>query len=262
MVSSRGVIAMLDVMHAKFERVAGGIYAISVWDPPPWKVYTNCYMVMSSDGRLVMIDAGRTGYAPFLAEALAKLSKEPGDISAVVATHNHADHVGASVMVPSAARYIHPEDWRGLPPDLKVHFMPTLPENGRLAGLDFIHLGWHTPGSVAVFHRPTGTLFCGDHLGFFHLPAEGLAGRGRELRERACKRVWQWASDPVERLEDRLDRWLDGIRRLQAYPVTALCPGHGGVLVGDIPEFFSELIRAGSSEPAGERLPDDGTKFL
>lgn len=159
-----------------------------------------------------------------------------------MATHCHQDHTGGALEFPTAERYIHAADLGQLPPDLCDTFAPVA-EN-RLPNLESVHLGWHTPGSIALFHRTSGTLFCGDHLGFYHLPPEGVVGFGKEIRERARQRVKQWAADPGERHADRLDQWVDGLRALRAYPTRALCPGHGGVLVGAIPEFLNRLIEA------------------
>jgi glyoxylase-like metal-dependent hydrolase (beta-lactamase superfamily II) len=236
---------VLDVLHARLERVTEGIHALAVWEPPPLKIFTSHFYVDLPDGGLVLIDAGRANHVPFMQDALAQLGKSPADVRAILATHHHADHVGGSALFPGAAKLIHPDDWNLLPEGLKPAYTPGFDHPALGAAFEVIHLGWHTPGSVAVFHRPTGVLFAGDHLGFYNLPAEGFVGYGQPVRQRACQRVVQWREDPKEREEDRLDLFVAGVRRLAQLPATALCVGHGGVLVGDIPQFLVDLAAAG-----------------
>jgi glyoxylase-like metal-dependent hydrolase (beta-lactamase superfamily II) len=53
----------------------------------------NCYLVVSPDG-LTLIDAGLPGTWRVLEDALRSLGATTSDISAVVLTHGHFDHVG------------------------------------------------------------------------------------------------------------------------------------------------------------------------
>lgn len=55
----------------------------------------NCYLIVSPDG-LTLIDAGLPGMWRTLLRALNSLDATPADLSAVVLTHGHFDHVGLS----------------------------------------------------------------------------------------------------------------------------------------------------------------------
>lgn len=222
------------------------MFVISVWEPPPWKIFTNCYVILQYDGGVVFIDAGRANHAPLLTEALHPLDKHFDDVRLVIATHNHQDHVGCSPLMTRAIRLVHPLDYLGLPAEVRPLFTQDLKDLP--PDFQYIHLGWHTPGSIALLHRPTGILFCGDHLGFYHRPDEGVVGFGQEIRRRACLCVSEWAANSEERHKDRFDLWLEGVRLLQSYPISALCPGHGGVLDGGISDFLQELVNAGGYE--------------
>jgi glyoxylase-like metal-dependent hydrolase (beta-lactamase superfamily II) len=58
--------------------------------------YVNCYLVEDDDGRLTVVDAGLPAFWPLLGQALRELGRRPGDITALVLTHAHFDHVGVA----------------------------------------------------------------------------------------------------------------------------------------------------------------------
>lgn len=172
---------------------------------------TNCYLVSDENGVTAVIDPG---YEP---EAiLARAAQEQLQITAILLTHGHFDHVGGVKAVADAARcpvWMNGKDC-ALPPSIT---------NGTLYYTDFYREGTvvrvgrmtftvletpgHTPGSVCL--RCENTLFSGDTLfaggcGRTDLPG----GSAAELRE--------------------------SLRRLAAIPENlTVLPGHGGATTLD-----------------------------
>ena len=56
--------------------------------------YTNWYLVDGGDGRLTVVDAGVPVSWGSLLEALTRLGRSRDDVTAVVLTHAHFDHIG------------------------------------------------------------------------------------------------------------------------------------------------------------------------
>jgi glyoxylase-like metal-dependent hydrolase (beta-lactamase superfamily II) len=140
------------------------------------------YLVRGTNDRLVLIDAGggpeytvpagrgrvtQTGRLP---QSLRAAGRDPEEVSDVVFTHLHLDHVGwasrhARPFFPNATYWCHQHDWdyflpaTGPAPQLPV---PSLLEPVRdqlrtwtgstttLAGLELWHTPGHTPGSSIV----------------------------------------------------------------------------------------------------------------
>ena len=71
---------------SRVEIVAEGVYRLK-------KAAVNCYLIVDDDG-IVLVDGGLPGTWSRLAAALRTVGATPYDISAVVLTHGHFDHVG------------------------------------------------------------------------------------------------------------------------------------------------------------------------
>ncbi|SFN39602.1 MBL fold metallo-hydrolase [Mycetocola miduiensis] len=55
--------------------------------------YTNCYLV-EHEGAVTLVDAAFPSTWPHLLSALSEIGRSPSDVSALVLTHAHFDHVG------------------------------------------------------------------------------------------------------------------------------------------------------------------------
>ncbi|MBI3975981.1 MAG: MBL fold metallo-hydrolase, partial [Armatimonadetes bacterium] len=167
----------------KFDQVVEGVYALAVWDAS-WNSYNNCYIVIGTRD-LVLVDTGKLEHLDTLVQALFGFGRNPEDVTTILLTHGHHDHVGGSVAFPRAAKFIHAADWPLLSREVQSGFAASLPDDGRTLEFECLLLGQHTTGSVAFFHPTTKTLFSGDHICFFGAPLlpEGLVGRGAEQRE-------------------------------------------------------------------------------
>lgn len=195
----------------------------------------NMYLLDSGD-RLALIDTGFPGSEGVVLDAIGALGRQPEQLSDIILTHAHYDHVGSAaalVAATGATIWMHPLDaplaeagGGGRPasaaPGLlaallfRMYAKPgrttatvqvdklvdegdTIPAAG---GLEVHHIPGHCAGQIALLHRDTGTLFVAD-------AAMNVIGLG----------------DPIG-FEDRaLGRASQ--RKLAALDFTTACFGHG-----------------------------------
>lgn len=131
--------------------------------------------------RRVLIDAGPPAYIPLIHEGLAAHGLDTGDITDVVVTHLHWDHVGNFTMYPNATTWVGEEElaWAATQP-AGTKFIPDLHiqellrrregvermRDGQefLPGVTAIASPGHTPGHLA-FHVEAAErshVFAGD----------------------------------------------------------------------------------------------------
>ncbi|MCR2763103.1 MBL fold metallo-hydrolase [Microbacterium sp. zg.B48] len=106
---------------SRVEVVADGVYRLE-------KAAVNCYLIVADDG-IVLVDGGLPGSWSRLTAALRNVGATPFDISAVVLTHGHFDHVGMCDRLSwenRVASHIHPDDQ-----DLARHPYRYAHENAR-----------------------------------------------------------------------------------------------------------------------------------
>ena len=224
-------------MNFLIEKVNEQIYVMAVWDAE-WKTYTNAYLIEEESG-MTVVDSCKEEHLVFLQDALDKIGKTPDDVKLMLFTHSHEDHVGGESLFTKARKVIHADET--LPPGSSIS--GELLDKGTIGDYDYTRVGYHSPGSVIIFHRPTRTLFTGDFLCFFGDPLskEGLlVSKGDDLRQ-----AW------IEYLQDggvasaNLPQFLHGLRIMKDYDPAVMCTGHGGVLRGDLDVFLEELIVIG-----------------
>jgi glyoxylase-like metal-dependent hydrolase (beta-lactamase superfamily II) len=144
-------------------------------------------------GRMVLIDAGAgpdhsSLPAGHLLESLASLGVRPDEISDVIFTHLHADHIGWAstsgvVVFPNATYRCHGDDWEyfiGRDQKVSAKLLPIADRfemwDGAAAlfpGLDLLPAPGHTPGSTVIVLSAgeRRALLLGDVI---HCPAELL----------------------------------------------------------------------------------------
>src|SRR5262249_27964219 len=145
--------------------------------------------------RVVLVDAGlgpmnREGYqAGRLLASLAEVGVEPDEVTDVLLTHLHFDHVGwvtqkGAIVFPTATYRCHADDWQHFvaSPDAEAGAAPKLsPLDPRLEpfagdcsiapGIDVRTAPGHTPGSaiVVISSGPARAMLIGDVV---HCPIE------------------------------------------------------------------------------------------
>jgi glyoxylase-like metal-dependent hydrolase (beta-lactamase superfamily II) len=149
----------------------------------------NAYIIVRKG--LVVIDTGIPGSGKKIISYIRDtLHREPSEITTVILTHFHTDHIGGIKALKEAApglkTAIHEADagyvagtiplprypgLRGLAVGLFSLLMPSifppdilLKDGDRIEGLTCIHLPGHTPGSIGLLDEESKTLFAGDLL--------------------------------------------------------------------------------------------------
>jgi glyoxylase-like metal-dependent hydrolase (beta-lactamase superfamily II) len=156
----------------------------------------NGVLLEGDDGELVLIDAGFPNHETAVFDALSTLGRRPEDLSHIVFTHAHPDHIGSAAAIvkrTGAKTWMHPLDapiaenggpfrpmkpsprpvqrilfrifWRPNEPiapvgiDQHIHDGETLPLAG---GLKVIHTPGHSAGHVSLLWRDDRLLIVGD----------------------------------------------------------------------------------------------------
>ena len=227
-------------MDYLFEAVKENVYVLAIWDSN-WNSYNNCYFIVQEDG-ITLIDSSKEAHSAYLVHALKQLGKSPEDVKLVLATHGHEDHVQGTAIFKNAKKYIHHQERSLIEYPEPEHFHFDLSDRGVIQNVEYFWVGHHTPGSLAFYHQPSKVLFTGDFLCFFGDPLskDGLVSAGNDLRHE-----WLEFLRNGGVAKDDLNEFLKGLKAINDFDVDVMCTGHGGVLVGEIDSFVSELLNVG-----------------
>lgn len=150
--------------------------------------YVNVHVVVTDDG-VVLVDTGLPGRSPLIERALQSIGRSLGEVTSILVTHHHADHVGSlahlrertgarviahAAEVPWIAGHIPPAQPVGRLAKLasrlvgavettKVDQLITTDGTEPLPGFTALHTPGHTRGHVSyLLDRSNGILFAGD----------------------------------------------------------------------------------------------------
>lgn len=135
--------------------------------PDPVDSDVRCFLVPHDRG-LLLVDAGLPGSADELTSALGSLSADWSDVTDVVVTHAHVDHVGGLAEVlgraPSAALHAGAAEVTDV--EAAAGRRPgALSSGDRVAGLRVVLAPGHTAGHLCLLDEDGGVLLAGDAVG-------------------------------------------------------------------------------------------------
>jgi glyoxylase-like metal-dependent hydrolase (beta-lactamase superfamily II) len=209
----------------------------------------NVYLLL--DETLTLVDTGMPRSAETILEYTRSLGRAPTDLTRILLTHHHIDHVGglaelkrqtgATVLAhPDDAPFIAGEQPPPLPHGIVMRLIfcvmslvfraepvpvDVLIEEGQtldvLGGATVVHAPGHTSGSIAL-----------------HVPAEGLLISGDAINRRDNR-----LGLPPKPFTQDMERAIASIRRLVDLDFDVLCPGHGDPIVGGAAEQVRAMLR-------------------
>ncbi len=228
-------------MKSIVEKIHEGLYAIAIWDDT-WKSFNNCYLICVEDEK-ILIDTGKAIQSQELAMALDNIGIEKEDITTIVLTHGHWDHVGGIGIFPNAEKFIHSRDYQLLRSEELKDVMQLNSDTGTIKGLKYKWVGHHTPGSIVLYSSYHKALFAGDLHSFFGEETEGqIVGEWKEIRDKSINFVKELVHTENAYSEHKLDEYFQGLRFISSLDVDYLCTGHGMVLKDNIGEFIMDLL--------------------
>lgn len=170
-------------------RIARNLYRLPTLGP-----FINSYAFVNQDSSVTLVDCGLKGASKKLVTDLARIGKHPNDVTSIVFTHAHDDHVGgAAEMIArceSSSVLMHEADANlasegKTPPQDRSHFsgklMALMPKSSyepftvtrklkdgdfidAAGGLKVIHTPGHTDGHISLLHLESETLITGDSI--------------------------------------------------------------------------------------------------
>ena len=233
----------------------------------------NLWLIEDSLGMKFLID---TGHAIERLSLLAQFweggIRLPGDLTAILLTHRHADHAGNAAFFRKrygAKAVAHEDDASALsgrvtPPkalkskkeasetgkqwfferwiasyeDLAPAFCEideTITQGYWKWGFHIIHVPGHTEGSILIFHEPTGALFTGDAITVTQFPWQNT--QKIELADPTF-------SNDAKSCHLAVHRYLRQLASGLMPEVKVLCPGHGPYLDTQVQTRLLRLLNS------------------
>lgn len=207
----------------------------------------NCNVYLVEDGKeLILIDTGLPRSANKIVKYVQSLDRKPSDISTIVLTHFHIDHVGsvknmkklsnAKVAVGEfdadivAGKKAAPKPknlvFRAFSSVIKAASVEPellLKDNEKVGRLTVIYTPGHSDGSISLFDSERKVMFVGDAIRFMDGKLTG----------------------PPEQFTLDMNKAKDSIKKIAAFDFDIMLSGHGQLLMADasqkVKDFYSTL---------------------
>ncbi|MEM3506147.1 MAG: MBL fold metallo-hydrolase [Candidatus Bathyarchaeia archaeon] len=127
---------------------------------------SNIYAIGKND--VTIVDTGSGDISDLISQSLRKIGLDINNVSKVILTHSHFDHVGGLLEIltyTSPIIFIHPSELKflELPKQARIH---GLNENQTIhtetRDLKVLHTPGHTYGSICLYDEANSLLFTGD----------------------------------------------------------------------------------------------------
>jgi len=171
---------------------------------------TNVILIVEE--KLTLIDTGLRGSSPHITGFIRHLGRSPEEISLIILTHKHVDHMGGLAelkQLTSAKVAIHKADISDSVFSVKSRDVDMPLAGGEvlqpLGGLEVIHTPGHTPGSISLFSQRNKLLIVGDAL--------------RKRRKTLYL--------PPKMVSSDLSQAVESVQRMAQLDFNILCFGHG-----------------------------------
>lgn len=212
-----------------------------------------------ADDDLTLIDSGFPGNGRVIAEYVAGMGRNPGELKRLLLTHSHPDHTGSvpelKAMLPGLRVMAHradtrlDADGRALVSYLNLFGATRLPvpflrrvvadaflEEGEtlpiLGGLRVLHTPGHTPGSVSFYLESRRVLFPGDNV----------------------VNLGDYVGAPVPFPGTNLRQYEASLRRIAAMEYDIACLSHGQVFRENADRRIRRMVEWHLAAPAWLRL--------
>lgn len=157
----------------------------------------------------IMVDVPR--FSRPLLKSIEALAEPVGGVKYIFLTHRDDvfNHERWAEALPGVKRIIHRGDVRisQRTDECEVQLADEQLPFSLTEGCEILHVPGHTEGSLALLHRPTESIFTGDHLSYY--ARQGVITADPSI----CKHSWDEQIASVERLAD--------------VPFLHMYPGHG-----------------------------------